>query len=218
MVIFGNLAGISTNGLPQTLFYMTGIIAWNYFSECLLKTSTIFKDNAHIFGKVYFPRLVRPLSLVFSNLVRFGIQFILLIGTFIYFVLFRDFQFQFSFALFLIPLLILLMAFLGLGLGMLISSLTTKYRDLAFLISFGIQLLMYGTPIIYPLSAAPEKYKAIILLNPMSTIVEGFRFALLGKGEVSFMSIAYVCIFTIISFIFGLIIFNKVERNFMDTV
>jgi lipopolysaccharide transport system permease protein len=110
------------------------------------------------------------------------------------------------------------MAILGLGLGMLISSLTTKYRDLAFLISFGIQLLMYGTPIIYPLSAAPEKYKSIILLNPMSTIIEGFRFALLGKGEVTFMSIAYVCIFTIISFIFGLIIFNKVERNFMDTV
>ena len=218
MVIFGNLAGISTNGLPQTLFYMTGIIAWNYFSECLLKTSTIFKDNAHIFGKVYFPRLVMPLSLVFSNLVRFGIQFILLIGTFLYFALFRDFQFHFSFALFLIPLFILLMAILGLGLGMLISSLTTKYRDLAFLISFGIQLLMYGTPIIYPLSAAPEKYKSIILLNPMSTIIEGFRFALLGKGEVTFMSIAYVCIFTIISFIFGLIIFNKVERNFMDTV
>ncbi|MES2588233.1 MAG: ABC transporter permease [Bacteroidota bacterium] len=218
MFVFGNLAGISTDGLPQILFYMTGIIAWNYFSECLIKTSTIFKDNAHIFGKVYFPRLVMPLSLVMSNLVRFGIQFILLIGTFIYFIVFKDFDFHFSWALFLIPLFILLMAFLGLGLGMIISSMTTKYRDLAFLLSFGVQLFMYATPVIYPLSVAPEKYKVIILLNPMSTITEGFRFALLGKGEISLNSILYVCVFTLITFFIGLVIFNKVEKNFMDTV
>ncbi len=217
-VIFGNLAKISTDGLPQVLFYMTGIIAWNYFSECLLKTSTIFKDNAPIFGKVYFPRFIMPLSIVISNLFRFGIQLILLLLTYIYFYCFKDFSFHFSLSLLLIPLFILLMAFLGLGFGMIISSLTTKYRDLAFLVSFGVQLLMYATPIIYPLSAAPEKYKTIIALNPMASIVEGFRFCLLGKGEISLNSIIYVCVFTIVTLFIGLLIFNKVEKDFMDTV
>lgn len=216
--IFGNLAQISTDGLPQVLFYLTGIVAWSYFSECLIKTSSVFKDNASIFGKVYFPRLIMPLSLVFSNLVRFGIQFFLLILVLIYFSIFKGFQFELSWNIFLLPLFILLMAFLALGFGMIISAITTKYRDFAFLITFGVQLFMYATPIIYPLSAAPEKYKQLILLNPMSTIIEGFRFILLGKGSLSLHSILYVCIFTFITFFLGLLIFNKVERKFMDTV
>lgn len=218
VVIFGNLAKISTDGLPQVLFYLTGIVAWNYFSDCLTKTATIFKDNAHIFGKVYFPRLIMPLSLVFSNLIRFIIQFAVLIVIFIYFIFFKGFQFEWNFALLLLPVFVLLMAFLALGFGMIISSLTTKYRDLAFLLTFGIQLFMYATPIIYPLSAAPEKYKNIILMNPMTTIVEGFRFALLGKGELTTFGLLYLSGFTLITFFIGLIIFNKVEKNFMDTV
>jgi lipopolysaccharide transport system permease protein len=140
--IFGNLAQISTDGLPQVLFYLTGIVAWSYFSECLIKTSSVFKDNASIFGKVYFPRLIMPLSLVFSNLVRFGIQFFLLILVMIYFSIFRGFQFELSWNIFLFPLFILLMAFLALGFGMIISAITTKYRDFAFLITFGVQLFM----------------------------------------------------------------------------
>jgi lipopolysaccharide transport system permease protein len=216
--IFGNLAKISTDGLPQVLFYLTGIVAWSYFSECLIKTSSVFKDNASIFGKVYFPRLIMPLSLVFSNLVRFSIQFILLIGVLVYFVVFRGFEIHLSSALFLIPVFIFLMAFLALGFGMIISAVTTKYRDFAFLISFGVQLFMYATPIIYPLSAAPEKYKQLILLNPMSTIIEGFRFALLGKGELNFYGLIYVFSFTLIAFLLGLLIFNKIEKKFMDTV
>lgn len=216
--IFGNLAQISTDGLPQVLFYLTGIVAWSYFSECLIKTSSVFKDNANIFGKVYFPRLIMPLSLIFSNLVRFGIQFFFLILILFYFSWFRGFHFVFTWNIFLLPLFIFLMAFLALGFGMLISAITTKYRDFAFLITFGVQLFMYATPIIYPLSAAPEKYKQLILLNPMSTIIEGFRFILLGKGSLSLNSILYVCIFTVITFFIGLLIFNKVEKKFMDTV
>lgn len=218
VIIFGNLAKISTDGLPQVLFYLTGIVAWNYFSDCLTKTASIFKDNAHIFGKVYFPRLIMPLSLVFSNLIRFAIQFVVLILICAYFVFFKGFQFEWNFALLLLPLFVFMMAFLALGFGMIISSLTTKYRDLAFLLTFGIQLFMYATPIIYPFSAAPEKYKSIILMNPMTTIVEGFRFALLGKGEFTTFGLLYLIGFTIITFFLGLIIFNKVEKNFMDTV
>lgn len=218
IVIFGKLAGISTDGLPQALFYMTGIIAWNYFSECLTKTSSIFKDNAHIFGKVYFPRLVMPLSLIIGNLIKFAIQFLLLISVYIYFIVCEGFKINFSIHLLYIPLLVFLLAMLALGFGMIISSLTTKYRDLTFLVTFGIQLLMYATPIIYPLSSVPEKYKGIILLNPLSTIMEGFRFAFLGKGEINLHELFYVIIFTGITFIVGLIIFNKIEKKFMDTV
>ncbi len=192
--IFGNLAGLSTDGLPQALFYMTGIVAWNYFSECLTKTSTVFKDNANIFGKVYFPRLIMPLSIVASNLVRFGVQVILLILTLIYFILFKDYHIQLNIYILLFPYLVFLMAILGLGLGMIISAMTTKYRDLAFLVTFGVQLLMYATPVIYPLSAAPEKYKSLIGLNPLSPIIEGIRFGILGRGDVSINSMLYATI------------------------
>jgi lipopolysaccharide transport system permease protein len=216
--IFGNLAGMSTDGLPQPLFYMTGIITWNYFSECLVKTSTVFKDNAAIFGKVYFPRLIMPLSIVVSNLVRFSVQVILLLLTILYYIFFRGYDFELTAYSLLLPLMLLLMALLGLGFGMIISSMTTKYRDLAFLVGFGVQLLMYATPIIYPLSAAPEKYKYLIALNPMSAIIEGTRLGVLGKGEFSIPALLYTSMFTIISLLVGIVIFNRVEKTFVDTV
>jgi lipopolysaccharide transport system permease protein len=215
--VFGNLAGISTDGLPHYLFYLSGITAWNYFSDCLSKTSTVFKDNANIFGKVYFPRLIMPLSIVVSNLVRFGVQLLLLLLMMAYFG-FKGANFQVTYGVFFFPVLVLLMALLGLGIGLIITALTTKYRDLTFLVTFGVQLLMYGTTVIYPLSAAPEKYKTIIELNPMTGIIEAFRFAFLGKGEFTLGSVGYSAIFTIIVLILGIIIFNKTEKNFVDTI
>lgn len=164
--VFGKLAAISTDGLPQPLFYLAGITAWNYFADCLTKTSTVFRDNANIFGKVYFPRLILPLSIVASNLVRFGVQMVLFLGMLGYYF-WLGASFTPTWALLMFPVLILMMALLGLGLGLIITAMTTKYRDLAFLVSFGVQLLMYTTTVIYPLSAAPEKYKQIIELNPL---------------------------------------------------
>ncbi|MBS1534273.1 MAG: ABC transporter permease [Bacteroidetes bacterium] len=215
--VFGNLAGISTDGLPQYLFYLSGITAWNYFSDCLTKTSTVFRDNAAIFGKVYFPRLIMPLSIVVSNLVRFGVQLILLFIMMGYFA-FKGENFQLTYAVLFFPILVLLMALLGLGSGLIITAMTTKYRDLTFLVTFGVQLLMYGTTVIYPLSSAPEKYKQFIELNPMTGIIEAFRYALLGKGEFSVWSIGYSTLVTLIILMFGILIFNKTERNFVDTI
>lgn len=216
--VFGNLAAISTDGLPQPLFYMTGIVAWNYFADCLSKTSTVFRDNAGIFGKVYFPRLIMPLSIVVSNLVKLVVQYIMLLLMFIYFVVFKDLTPHLSATMLLIPFNILLMASLGLGSGMIISSLTTKYRDLSFLVTFGVQLLMYATPVIYPLSAAPEKYQWIIRLNPMTPIMESMRFVILGNGTFNLQDILYSTTITIGLLVIGTIVFNKVERSFVDTV
>ena len=215
--VFGNLAKISTDGLPQQLFYLSGITAWNYFSDCLSKTSTVFRDNAAIFGKVYFPRLIMPLSIVVSNLIRFVVQLLLLVIMMVYFGI-QGANFHVTYAIFFFPFLVVLMALLGLGLGLIITAMTTKYRDLTFLVSFGVQLLMYGTTVIYPLSAAPEKYKSIIELNPMTGIIEAFRFAFLGKGEFTVWSISYSIIVTLIVLFFGVIIFNKTEKNFVDTI
>jgi lipopolysaccharide transport system permease protein len=215
--VFGNLAGISTDGLPQYLFYLSGITAWNYFSDCISKTSTVFKDNANIFGKVYFPRLILPLSIVMSNLVRFGVQFLLFIIMLIYFAI-QGANIHLTWAIAIFPLLILLMAMLGLGLGLIITAMTTKYKDLTFLVSFGVQLLMYGTTVIYPLSAAPVKYKYLIELNPMTFIIEAFRYAFLGKGEFSLNGLVYSSVVTIVMFIAGIIIFNKTEKSFVDTI
>lgn len=219
--IFGNLAGISTDGLPKPLFYMAGITAWNYFADCLTKTSTVFKDNAAIFGKVYFPRLIMPLSIVVSNLVRFGVQMILFLFFIMYYYLYKGADFQPSWAILLFPLVITLMALLGLGAGMIISALTTKYRDLSFLVGFGVQLLMYATAVIYPLSIAIEKYPKyswLIKYNPMTTLIEVFRFGFLGKGEFSWSYLGYTSTITLIILIIGVIVFNKVEKNFVDTV
>ena len=215
--VFGNLAKISTDGLPQYLFYMAGITAWNYFSDCLTKTSTVFKDNANIFGKVYFPRLIMPLSIVVSNLVRFGVQLLLFVCMMAYFG-FNGANFHVTWAIALFPVLVVLMALLGLGLGLIITAMTTKYRDLSFLVTFGVQLLMYGTTVIYPLSAAPEKYRKLIELNPMTGIIEAFRYAFLGKGYFTAWSLGYSAIVTIIVMMLGILIFNKTERSFVDTI
>lgn len=218
--IFGNLAGISTDGLPKPLFYMAGITAWNYFADCLTKTSTVFKDNANIFGKVYFPRLIMPLSIVVSNLVRFGVQMILFLILMLYYYL-NGAQFNISWAIALFPLVIVLMALLGLGAGMIISAMTTKYRDLVFLVGFGVQLLMYATTVIYPLSTALEKYPKyswIIEYNPMTPIIETFRYGFLGTGSFSWMSLGYATSVTVGLLIIGIIVFNKVEKTFIDTV
>lgn len=219
--IFGNLAGISTDGLPQILFYLTGITAWNYFSDCLTKTSTVFRDNASIFGKVYFPRLIMPLSIVVSNLVRFGVQLLLLLCMMAYFYFFPPdgTHFEVTLGLLLFPVLVLLMALLGLGMGLIITAMTTKYRDLTFLVTFGVQLLMYGTTVIYPLSYAREKgYGHIMELNPMTGIIEAFRYAFLGKGEFTAFSLGYSVMVTLIILSLGIVIFNKTEKNFVDTI
>ena len=219
--VFGNLAGISTDGLPQQLFYLAGITSWNYFSDCLTKTSTVFKDNAGIFGKVYFPRLIMPLSIVVSNLVRFGVQLLLMFCMMVYFYFFPidGTSFTITYGIFLFPLLVLLMALLGLGLGLMITAMTTKYRDLTFLVTFGVQLFMYATPVIYPLSYAREKgYGHIMELNPMTGIIEAFRYAFLGKGEFTVFSLGYSIIVTIAILFLGIVIFNKTEKNFVDTI
>lgn len=219
--VFGNLAGISTDGLPHFLFYLSGITAWNYFSECLTKTSTVFRDNANIFGKVYFPRLIMPLSIVVSNLVRFGVQLLLLLIMMIYFNFFpvEGTNFYFSIGMLLFPILVMLMALLGLGMGLIITAMTTKYRDLTFLVTFGVQLLMYATTVIYPLSYAREKgYATIVELNPMTGIIESFRYAFLGKGEFTLWSLGYSGLMTILIVFIGIIIFNKTEKNFVDTI
>jgi lipopolysaccharide transport system permease protein len=215
--IFGNLAGISTDGLPQPLFYMAGITAWAYFADCLTKTSTVFKDNANIFGKVYFPRLIMPLSIVASNLVRFMVQMLLFLIMIGYYAI-QGANFNVTWAIALFPFLVLLMALLGLGLGLIITALTTKYRDLAFLITFGVQLLMYATTVIYPLSAAPIKYKYLIELNPMTGIIEAFRYGFLGQGELTWHSLGYSTLITLVSLVLGVVIFNKTEKTFVDTI
>ncbi len=219
-IIFGTLSGISTDGLPQILFYMAGITLWNYFSDTLLKTSDTFSANASIFGKVYFPRLIVPLSVVLSNLVKFGIQFLLFIGLWLYYLMTSDLVHP-NKTLLLIPFLILLMGFLGLAMGIIISSITTKYRDLKFLVTFGVQLLMYASPIVFPLSMVSEKYpqyKIFLLANPITSIIEAFKYAFLGVGEFNLLYLGYSLIFTVVLFFIGLIVFNKVEKSFMDTV
>jgi len=218
--VFGGLADISTDGLPQPLFYMAGITAWNYFSDCLLKTSSVFTANAGLFGKVYFPRLIVPLSIVVSNLIRFGIQMLLFFVMMGYFA-YSGHTFSPNLYLLLFPLLLLLMAMLGLGLGMIISAMTTKYRDLSFLISFGVQLMMYLTTVVYPLSTVKAKYPQyqwLVEYNPMTSIIEAFRYGFLGEGTFTVTSLLITSVSTIIILLLGIIIFNRVERNFIDTV
>ena len=218
VIIFGRVAGLSTEGVPMVLFYMAGITLWNYFSESLTRTATVFKDNASIFGKVYFPRLVMPLSIVVSNLVKLGIQFSLFLVFWLYFLLIKGNVHPSPYLMLLTPLLVLLLGILGLGFGMIISAMTTKYRDMVFLLTFGIQLLMYATPIIYPLSSIGSKYKWLILANPMSAIIETFRVAFLGKGSFSWGALAYSSGVALVVLLVGTVVFNKVEKSFMDTV
>ncbi|WP_211166213.1 ABC transporter permease [Mucilaginibacter robiniae] len=216
-LIFGGVAGISTDGLPKPLFYLAGVITWNYFSDCLIKTSAVFRDNAYIFGKVYFPRLIMALSIIFSNLVRFGVQLLLFILMMLYYYI-TGMQYHITQYLILFPLLIMLMAGLGLGLGMIISALTTKYRDLAFLVNFGVPLLMYSTTVAYPLSATPARFVSIVKCNPMTSIIETFRMGFLGAATFSWSMLAYTTVVTLIILLVGVIVFNKVQKNFIDTV
>ena len=219
-VIFGQMANIPTDGTPQILFYMCGITCWNYFSDCITKTSSTFIANANIFGKVYFPRLILPLSIVISNLIKFSIQFLLFIAFLIYYnakgVTIIPNQYIVFF-----PLMIILLAGIGLGFGLIISSLTTKYRDLQFLITFGVQLFMYATPIVYPLSLAKEKlgsYAWVTNLNPLSSIIEAIKNMFIGSGEIDFTALGYSALFMTVLLGIGIVIFNRVEQTFMDTV
>lgn len=218
--VFGSLASIPTDGLPQPLFYLAGITAWNYFADCLTKTSTVFTANAGLFGKVYFPRLIVPLSIVVSNLIRFGVQMLLF---FVMMIVYwsRGASFHPNAYLLLFPFLLVLMAMLGLGLGMIISAMTTKYRDLSFLITFGIQLMMYLTTVIYPLSVVEGKYPRyawLVKYNPMTSIIEAFRYGFLGQGTFTLLSLGITTAITIIILLMGILVFNRVERTFIDTV
>jgi len=216
-VIFGNLAKISTDGLPQILFYMCGVTLWTYFSDTLTKTADTFSANSHIFGKVYFPRMIAPLSVVMSNLIKLGVQFLLFIVIWTFYLATSNSVHPTS-ALALVPILIVMIGFLGLSFGVIISSLTTKYRDLKFLVAFGVQLMMYASPIVYPLSIVPEKYKWVIRANPVTSIIEAFKYAFLGTGEFNWLYLGYSFIVTVVLFILGLIIFHRIEKSFMDNV
>lgn len=217
VIIFGNIAGISTDGVPQFLFYLSGITFWSYFSESLNKVSTVFKDNANMFGKVYFPRLIMPMSIVVSGLIKLGIQFGIFLFVLAYYILFKGNIHPNIWAL-AIPLLIFLLALQSLGLGMIISSLTTKYKDLVFLVTFGIQLFMFLTPVIYPSSILPSSYKIIFELNPLTGIFECFRYGFLGVGAFQPFMLFYSSITSLGIFLLGTFIYNKVEKDFMDTV
>jgi lipopolysaccharide transport system permease protein len=217
-VVFSGFAKLPTNGLPPMLFYLAGITPWNYFSSCLTKTSSTFLSNAGIFGKVYFPRLVTPLSVVISNIIQCGIQFLLFL-VFLAFYAWKGATItpNWSMILILTPSLLFIMALLGLGTGILISSITTKYRDFTFLIGFGVQLGMYATPIIYPASLVPPKYAFLMNLNPMAPVIETFRAIYLG-GLIPWIGLAISISITCLLLLLGILLFKKVERTFMDTV
>ncbi len=215
-LVFGNIAGISTNGAPKIAFYLSGVVMWNYFSTSLTQISTVFTVNAPIFGKVYFPRLIMPLSVVVSNLMQFGIQFLLFVIIVIYYTC--QGQLHPNIFVLITPFLIILMAAFALGVGMIFSSMTTKYKDMAMLLTFGVQLFMYATPIIYPLSMINNKYKYLVELNPLTSIIENFRYAFLGIGNPNFESLGYSLIVISILLAIGTVIFNRVQKGFMDTI
>jgi lipopolysaccharide transport system permease protein len=218
LLVFGKIAKIPSDGIAPAAFYMSGLTVWNYFSTCFMGTSNTFTANAGIFGKVYFPRIVTPISIILSNIVKLGIQLTLLIAILIYYH-FNGYSFTPSINLLFIPAIILILAGISLGLGIIFSSITTKYRDFTVLLGFATQLLMYATPIIYPLSYLQDKsYKWVLDLNPLSSLVEAFRFCIFGKGLVEPYSLLYSILFMLISVCMGYIIFNRVEKTFMDTV
>lgn len=216
--VFGNIARISTNNIPGPLFYLAGTTLWSYFQQCFTTTSGTFVTNARIFGKVYFPRLASPVSSIISNLIKFAIQIVVLVIMLVYYALAKDFHIHITPYLLLFPLLVVMMAGIGLGVGILASSLTTKYRDLQMLFNFGISLLMFASPVIYPLSAVPAKYKTFLLYNPIAPIIETFRFSLFGQGTFSINALAYSFVFMVVTLVVGIMIFNQVEKDFMDTV
>lgn len=218
MFVFGRVAKIDTGGTPGVLFYFMNIILWNYFSSCLLSSSNTFLTNASLFGKVYFPRLIIPLSTVFSNLLRFAVQLGMFIVLIIYFQVTRPGSVHIQWQIVFFPLVLISMAMMGLGLGMLISSMTTKYRDLSHLVTFGVQLFMYATPVVYPIAFLEGKASTALLLNPLSSVFEFYRFMFLGKGLVSTSGLIYSLTFSVVVLVVGIIVFSRVEKRFIDTV
>ena len=216
--VFNRIAKIDTDGIPAPLFYLTGTTLWNYFQQCFVSTAGTFKQNAGIFGKVYFPRLVSPISTVLSNLVKFFIQIGVLITLVVYYIFFEGFEIKMNLYLLLVPFLILLMAGTALGVGIITSALTTKYRDLQIFVTYGVSLLMYATPVIYPLSEVPERFQGFVSLNPLAPIIETFRYSLFGLGSFSWLSLGYSSGFMLSALFIGILIFNQVEKTFMDTV
>lgn len=220
MFVFGGIAGISTDGVPQAVFYLAGLVCWNYFADCLTKCSDTFNANQQIFGKVYFPRLIVPFSIVISNMVKMGIQLVLFLVVYAYyFIVLGTFEINWTIVLF--PVLLLMLASLGLGFGLVISSLTTKYRDLRFLITFGVQLWMYATPVIYPLSVMKQNYPNkiwVIVANPLTAIIETFKFGFTGVGVFEWNYLLYSFVMSIAVLLLGIIVFNRVQKNFMDVI
>lgn len=220
MFVFGGIAGISTDGVPQAVFYLAGLVCWNYFADCLTKCSDTFNANQQIFGKVYFPRLIVPFSIVISNMVKMGIQLVLFLVVYAYyFIVLGTFEINWTIVLF--PVLLLMLASLGLGFGLVISSLTTKYRDLRFLITFGVQLWMYATPVIYPLSVMKQNYPDkiwVIVANPLTAIIETFKYGFTGVGVFEWNYLLYSFIMSIAVLLLGIIVFNRVQKNFMDVI
>ena len=216
-VVFGNIANISTDGMPQIVFYMLGTTVWTYFSSCLTKTSSTFTGNAAIFGKVYFPRLVTPISTVISGLINFGVQFLMFLGFMAYFMI-KGSPIEPNLWILITPLLLVQLAALALGFGIIISSMTTKYRDLAVLVGFGVQLWMYATPVVYPASQIGGKLKTLMMLNPVSPIVESFRYAFLGSGSIPWNYLGISVVTTLVVLFAGVVLFSRVEKTFMDTV
>jgi len=217
-LVFNKIAKIETDQIPPLLFYFSGLTFWSFFSESLLKTSNTFAENQSIFGKVYFPRLATPISIVISSFLKFGIQFLLFIVIYFWFVLFKGLEVNVNIWSLIIPYLVILTGLLGLGFGIVITSLTTKYRDLRFLIQFGVQLWMYATPIIYPLSELKGKIRILALINPMTSIVESFKFSIFGSGSIQLLGLVYSSIFAIVLLTAGVLLFNKTQQNFMDTI
>ena len=216
-IVFGNIANISTDGMPQIVFYMLGTTVWTYFSSCLTKTSSTFTGNAAIFGKVYFPRLVTPISTVISGLINFGVQFLMFLGFMAYFMI-KGSPIEPNLWILITPLLLVQLAALALGFGIIISSMTTKYRDLAVLVTFGVQLWMYATPVVYPASQIGGKLKTLMMLNPVSPIVESFRYAFLGSGSIPWNYLGISVLTTLVVLFAGVVLFSRVEKTFMDTV
>lgn len=216
-IIFGQIASLPTDQLPDFVFYMAGSVIWAYFAECFNKTSVTFISNSNLFGKVYFPRMAVPVSILISNLIAFAIQFLLFLGFVIYYWYSGEVV-QPNWCVFLLPVFILMMAGLGLGFGIIVSALTTRYRDLQFFVRFGVQLAMYATPVIYPLSSIPAKYQWIIWINPMTPIVEGFRYSYLGAGSFDLVHMLYSVFFMLITLVIGIMLFNRIEATFMDTI
>ena len=216
--VFGGIVGMSTDGVPQILFYLTSNALWSFVSTCVMRNSSTFTDNANVFGKVYFPRLTMPIANMFSVVIQFGVQMIMVVIFLAYYTITGAVTPNWG-ACLLIPLILLELGVLGIGIGIIVSSLTTKYRDLSILVSFGVQLWMYATPIVYPMSQLEDGFmKTILLINPVSAPVELFRYALLGQGSVIPGALIYSAVFTVVLTFLGIIVFNRVEKNFMDTI